>query len=225
MNAGVMHRGSHRMSHRMSRRISERTSHRITLRILHRILLRMSHRVSHRVAQWITIGAALALGACSTPDKGDKSGAPASDGRVEIGAPAPAFATLSLDGDSVSLAKNRGKVVLLNIWATWCHPCRAEIPELVAIHAHYKARGLEMIGVSVDNEGTDDAIRSFITDFKMTFPIWRDPDERTTALFRTVGVPSTYLIDKEGVLRWRKIGPIAPNDTSLTNAIERALGS
>lgn len=190
--------------------------------------LRASVHTSYRVARIAAIGALVAVGACSKSDSGangGKSGAPANDGRVEIGAPAPAFATLSLDGDSVSLAKNRGKVVLLNIWATWCHPCRAEIPELVAIHAHYQSRGLEMIGVSVDNEGTDDAIRSFIADFKMTFPIWRDPDERTTALFRTVGVPSTYLIDKEGVLRWRKIGPIAPNDTSLTNAIERALGS
>ena len=56
------------------------------------------------------------------------------DGRVEVGLPAPAYATVSLDGDSVSLAQQKGKVVLLNIWATWCHPCRDEIPELIAIH-------------------------------------------------------------------------------------------
>ncbi len=186
-------------------------------------------QLARPVARLLIVGATLVICACSKTDKtanaGDKGSVAVSDGRVEIGAPAPSFATVSLDGDSVSLANNRGRVVLMNIWATWCHPCRTEIPELVAVHARYHDQGLETIGVSVDTDGTDDAIRTFVRDFKMTFPIWRDPDERTTALFRTVGVPSTYLIDKNGILRWRKIGPIAPGDTSLTNAIERALGS
>lgn len=147
------------------------------------------------------------------------------DGRVEIGARAPSYSTRSLNGDSVSLAGQRGKVVLLNIWATWCHPCRTEIPELRQIHARYKGRGLELIGVSVDSDGTDDAVRSFMADFEMTFPVWRDPEERISNRFLAVGVPATFLIDREGILRWRKTGPIAPGDTSLTAAIEMALGS
>ena len=155
----------------------------------------------------------------------DKSATSAGDGRVEVGLPAPAYATVSLSGDSVSLAKQRGKVVLLNIWATWCHPCRQEIPEFRAIHARYGARGLELIGVSVDTDGTDDAIRSFMQDFQMTFPIWRDPEERISTLFLSMGVPATFLIDRDGILRWRKTGPIAPKDPSLTAAIDRALGS
>lgn len=154
----------------------------------------------------------------------DKSAAVA-DGRVEIGLPAPAYATVSLSGDSVSLAKEKGKVVLLNIWATWCHPCREEIPELRAIHARYAGRGMELIGVSVDTDGSDDSIHAFMKDFQMTFPIWRDPEERISTLFLAIGVPATFLIDKDGILRWRKTGPIAPNDTSLTAAIDRALGS
>lgn len=152
-------------------------------------------------------------------------GAVAANGRIEIGLPAPAYATRSLEGDSVSLAGQKGKVVLLNIWATWCHPCRNEIPELQAIHVRYRDRGLVLIGVSVDNDGDDDAIRAFMKDFQMTFPIWRDPDERISAQFLAVGVPATFLIDRNGVLRWRKTGPIAPHDTSLTAAIGRALGS
>ena len=139
--------------------------------------------------------------------------------------PVPAYATVSLDGDSVSLAGQKGTVVLLNIWATWCHPCRDEIPELRAIHGRYRDRGLELIGISVDTDGTDDAIRTFMKDFQMTFPIWRDPEERISTQFLVVGVPATFLIDREGILRWRKTGPIAPNDTSLTSAIERAVGS
>ena len=171
--------------------------------------------------QFAVVAVGLGFTAGCTPS--DRSAAP--DGRVQVGFPAPAYATVSLKGDSVSLAKERGKVVLLNIWATWCHPCRQEIPELQAMHTRYAARGLELIGVSVDADGSDDAIRSFMTDFKMTFPIWRDPDERVSTTFLTIGVPATFLIDRNGVLRWRKTGPIAPNDTSLTAAIDRSLGS
>ena len=168
-------------------------------------------------------GAMLAIGSCTAGD--GKGAAGGVDGRVEVGFPAPAYAAVSLDGDSVSLAAQRGKVVLLNVWATWCHPCRDEIPQLRAIHAQYQAQGLELIGVSVDTDGTDDTIRGFMRDFGMTFPIWRDPDERVSAQFLVVGVPATFLIDRDGILRWRKTGPITPGDTSLTAAIQRALGS
>ncbi len=146
-------------------------------------------------------------------------------GNVEIGKPAPAYQTVSLDGDSVSLAAQRGKVVLFNVWATWCHPCRDEIPELLVLYDKYKGRGLELVGVSVDGNGSDQAIRSFMKDFRMNYPVWRDPDERVSAQFLVVGVPATFLIDREGILRWRKTGPIQPGDSSLTAAIERALGN
>lgn len=147
------------------------------------------------------------------------------DGRVDVGLPAPAYASQTIEGDSISLAALRDKVVLLNVWATWCHPCRTEIPELREIHARYKDRGLELVGVSVDAEGNDDGIREFMKEFEMTYPVWRDPGERVSTQFLVIGVPATFLIDREGILRWRKTGPIAPNDTSLTAAIERALGS
>jgi cytochrome c-type biogenesis protein len=116
-------------------------------------------------------------------------------------------------------------VVLLNVWATWCHPCRDEIPELLVLNDKYKPRGLELVGVSIDANGSDEAIRSFMKDFRMTYPIWRDPDERVSAEFLVVGVPATFLIDRNGTLRWRKTGPIQPGDSSLVSAIELALGS
>ena len=144
---------------------------------------------------------------------------------VDIGAPVPVYRAASMSGDSVSLADQRGKVVLLNVWATWCHPCREEIPELRAIHDTYRSRGLELIGVSVDAQGNEDGIRAFMKEFQMTYPVWHDPDERVSTRFLIVGVPATFLIDRAGILRWRKTGPIHPGDTSLTNAIERALGS
>ena len=153
------------------------------------------------------------------------AGKAAPDGRVEVGLPVPAYSTLSLAGDSVSLAQQKGKVVLLNIWATWCHPCRDEIPVLLSLHERYRGRGMELIGVSVDSEGNQENIRAFMTDFRMNFPVWHDPEDRISNQFLVVGVPATFLIDREGVLLWRKTGPIAANDTTLTSAIERALGS
>jgi cytochrome c biogenesis protein CcmG, thiol:disulfide interchange protein DsbE len=145
--------------------------------------------------------------------------------RVDIGLPAPAYVSQTLSGDSVSLASLKDKVVLLNVWATWCHPCRTEIPELRDIHARYKDKGLELVGVSVDAEGNDEGIREFMKEFDMQYPVWRDPGERVSTQFLVIGVPATFLIDRKGILRWRKTGPIMPNDTSLTNAIERALVS
>lgn len=167
-------------------------------------------------------GAVLALVACGCG--GSETGSAGSE-RVDVGAPAPAYRAVSLEGDSVSLSALRGKAVLLNVWATWCHPCRDEIPQLRAVHARYRARGLELVGVSVDTEGADDAIRDFMKEFAMTYPIWRDPDERVSAQFLVFGVPATFLVDRQGVLRYKKTGPVQPNDSLLAAAIERALGS
>ena len=147
---------------------------------------------------------------------------PAAD-RVEVGQPAPAYAATSMQGQPVSLAELKGKVVLMNVWATWCGPCRKEIPELRALHSAYKDKGVEIIGVSVDSDGSDDAIRDFLKEFKMDYTIWRDPNETVQATFRMAGVPTTFVIDKQGVLRWRSTGAIEPADSTLSRAIEAAL--
>ncbi len=165
-------------------------------------------------------GCVLAVGCTSR-----ESGGSGSRSRVDVGLPVPAYTAMSLAGDTVSIAGQRGKVVLLNVWATWCHPCRDEIPELQGIHEKYRARGLELVGVSVDTDGADETIREFMRDYSMTYPVWRDPGERVSAQFHIVGVPTTFLIDREGVLRWRKTGPIKPGDATLTRALEQALGS
>jgi cytochrome c biogenesis protein CcmG/thiol:disulfide interchange protein DsbE len=159
--------------------------------------------------------------ACSGGTDAQRLRAPAP---VDVGRPAPAYRTLSASGDSVSLESLRGKPVLLNVWATWCHPCRDEIPELQRLYERYRGRGLALVGVSVDAAGHDDAIRAFARQFGMTYPVWRDPDETVSATFLVVGVPATFLIDRDGVLRWKKTGPIARNDTTLVAEIERTLG-
>ena len=173
--------------------------------------------------RWLWFALATLTGAGCAPDAPKaKSGAPVSD-RVEVGVPVPPYTTIALGGDSVSLAGLHGKVVLLNVWATWCHPCRDEIPELEALHQKHKARGLEVVGVSVDAGGDDTGIREFMREFRMTYAVWRDPDERVSARFLLIGVPATFLIDRQGILRWRTPGPIRPGDSTLALAIERAL--
>jgi peroxiredoxin len=141
----------------------------------------------------------------------------------EIGKPAPDYNAVSLNGDSVSLAQARGRVVLLNVWATWCHPCRDEIPVLQALHERYASAGLALVGVSVDARGEEDTIREFAKEFDMTYPLWLDPDERVQSTFLAIGVPATFLIDRNGILRWRHVGPVRANDATLMRELERAL--
>jgi cytochrome c biogenesis protein CcmG/thiol:disulfide interchange protein DsbE len=160
------------------------------------------------------LGVIVALAACG-------GAAPANP--VAIGATAPEYAARTLAGDSVALSAMRGKVVVLNVWATWCHPCRQEIPQLQALHTTYAERGLAVVGVSVDAAGTEDGIREFAKEFAMTYPIWLDPDERVSSRFLTMGVPETFIIDRTGVIRWHRIGALQDGDASLKAAIARAL--
>jgi thiol-disulfide isomerase/thioredoxin len=145
------------------------------------------------------------------------------EGGTLVGDRAPAYAATSLSGDSVSTTSLAGKVVLLNVWATWCHPCREEIPYLQKLHTAHASQGLELVGISVDARGEDDAIRAFMQDFGMTYPIWRDPDERIQSLYKALGVPASYLIDRGGVIRWRRLGIIRESDTTFTQALTAAL--
>jgi cytochrome c biogenesis protein CcmG, thiol:disulfide interchange protein DsbE len=158
----------------------------------------------------------LTIAACRGPDGRESQ-------RVEVGAPAPSYASRTIDGDSISLASLRGAPVLLNVWATWCHPCRDEIPVLQALHERYGGRGLKLVGVSVDAQGEEPKIREFASEFGMTYPIWFDPAERVSTTFLIVGVPATFLIAKDGTLLWRRTGPVHANDTTLTRLIEQAL--
>ncbi len=143
--------------------------------------------------------------------------------RGEVGQPAPDYSAISLAGDSVSLQELEGKVVLLNVWATWCHPCREEIPVLQTLHEQHAEEGLAVIGVSVDTRGEKASVSEFIDDFGMTYPVWLDPAERVSSTFRLVGVPSTFLIDRSGTIVWKHLGPIPPDDPALAQAIETAL--
>jgi cytochrome c-type biogenesis protein len=136
---------------------------------------------------------------------------------------APEYSAVSLQGDSVSLASFRGDVVLLNLWATWCPPCREEMPLLQQLQNQHTSRGFHVIGVSIDAAGEETRIRRFLDEHHITFSIWLDPDDRASFVFRAIGVPATYLIDRDGRISWRMLGPLSAKDTTFNNTLERAL--
>ncbi|HSL72683.1 MAG TPA: TlpA disulfide reductase family protein [Longimicrobiales bacterium] len=140
-----------------------------------------------------------------------------------IGGEAPEFAARTLSGDSLRLSELRGNPILLNIWATWCIPCRKEMPELEALHKTYAARGLRVIGVSVDEGSADDAVRAYTKEFGITYTILRDPGELVSAVFTVPGVPATFLIDRDGRVRWRHLGPFTSENPELQSALKAAL--
>jgi thiol-disulfide isomerase/thioredoxin len=148
-----------------------------------------------------------------------------SNGPPRVGSPVPEYASITIDGDSVRLTDLRGEVVLLNVWATWCHPCREEIPALQALHERFAGEAFRVVGVSVDDGGIGDAgrIRAFADEFDVTYPIWLDPAERVARVFFTIGVPTTVLIGRDGTLLWRHTGPIRPGDPALERRIREAL--
>jgi peroxiredoxin len=141
----------------------------------------------------------------------------------DAGEPAPDFAATTLDGDSVALADLRGEVVLLNVWATWCAPCRREIPELQALHEAHAADGLRVVGVTVDSRGAQPEVRRFIEDFGMTYDIWWDPGQAVISIFEAPGVPLTVLIDRRGRVAWEHLGPFQRGDPELSAALGSAL--
>jgi cytochrome c biogenesis protein CcmG, thiol:disulfide interchange protein DsbE len=158
--------------------------------------------------------AALALG-CSENTPAPVPGA--------VGSVVPAYGAVGMNGDSVDLAGLKGSVVLLNVWATWCIPCRREVPELQALHQEFEPRGLKVLGVSVDGGEAGSDVAAFVKDFGMTYTVLRDPSERVMTVFRIQGVPASYLIDRGGVVRWRTIGPFTAKDTALQSALQRTL--
>jgi peroxiredoxin len=111
----------------------------------------------------------------------------------------------SLDGARVRLSDLRGKVVFLNIWATWCPPCREEIPSMVKLYQMFRGQGLEIVAVSEDRDLQ--ALRKFVKANGVTFPVIPDESKLVYGLYRATGVPETHLIDKNGVIQGSQLGP------------------
>ncbi|TET26581.1 MAG: TlpA family protein disulfide reductase [Dehalococcoidia bacterium] len=136
----------------------------------------------------------------SPPDTGN-------DQRPEVGNLAPDFTLTDLDGNSVTLSHFRGKVIFLNFWASWCPPCRAEMPDMEAIYQNYKDQDVVVIGVNVNE--AENAVRQFVQQggYSWTFVI--DTTGEVTRSYGATAIPASFFIDREGIIRAVSIGSMS----------------
>ena len=113
---------------------------------------------------------------------------------------APNFCLVNLEGKKVDIKDLKGKVVFLNFWATWCGPCKEEMPSMEALHQHYKNKDFVFLTISVDYGGVN-PVKEFIGKQRYTFPVLIDQKGETLDLFEVKGIPMTFLIDKKGRMR------------------------
>lgn len=124
---------------------------------------------------------------------------------TRVGLPAQGFTVQDSDR-TVSLNQFHGQVVVLNFWATWCAPCVAELPSMIEMQDRLRSRGVTVLGVSIDVD--DDAYHRFLKLRNVNFMTVRDPEQKVAELYGTSGWPETYVIDREGIMRRKFIGPI-----------------
>ncbi len=136
--------------------------------------------------------------------------------------PAPDFTLSTPSGTSLSLAELRGKVVLLNFWATWCVPCRKEMPAIEALYQRYKDRGLEVVAISLDKLAAA-PVEAFVQEVGVTYRIVLDPTWATARTYGVRGLPATFLLDRAGNVVMRELGERDWMEEAKQQAVEGLL--
>lgn len=152
---------------------------------------------------------------------------------AEVGAIAPDFSLVDIDGQMVSLQQYRGQVVLLNFWATWCPPCVHEMPSMERIYQSLRDRGFVVLGVSVDvDPGDADAegrsqgiVREYVDRLEVTFPILLDPHGQVEGAYDVSGLPTTYVIGRDGRIEGRIVGAREWDSAEYRARLEELLGA
>jgi cytochrome c biogenesis protein CcmG, thiol:disulfide interchange protein DsbE len=144
---------------------------------------------------------------------------------IELGSKAPDFTAYTLDSvpRQKRLADYRGQVVMVNVWATWCLPCRVEMPSIEALHKDYGPKGLRILAVSIDDPGTDSAIRAFARQYGLTFEILHDPKAEITDKYDVSGYPETFIVGRDGVIRKKLMQATDWNSADARALIDRLL--
>jgi len=146
-----------------------------------------------RVAALALVVAVVAGGACHRRDD-------------LVGGQAPEFSLSDLSGKAVRLANLKGRVVFLNVWATWCEPCREEMPSMQSLYARLHGPDFEMLAVNAD-QGERAVVEQFVRDHGLTFPVLPDPDLQIADRYRVTGYPETFIIDRNGRILDHELGP------------------
>lgn len=135
---------------------------------------------------------------------------------------APAFSLPVLEGDgNISLAEFRGEVVYLTFWASWCTPCRTEMPHLSGLWQQYREQGLQIIGINVDED--PEAARQFAREYGLEFPLVMDTDRAVSKLYRVAGYPSHYVLDRRGKVRFSALGFTDTDAQAVTQEVQTLL--
>ena len=144
---------------------------------------------------------------------------------VQLGSKAPDFTAYTLDSvpKQKKLADYRGQVLLINVWATWCLPCRVEMPSIEALHKAYAPKGLKVVAISIDDQGTEPAIRAFAKQYGLTFEILHDPKGKITDDYDITGYPETFIIGKDGVIRKKLMSATDWNSPEARALVDRLL--
>jgi thiol-disulfide isomerase/thioredoxin len=138
-----------------------------------------------------------------------------------LGQAAPELTLSSLGGASVSLNDFSGQVVLVNIWATWCGPCRIELPHIQDLHERYGNDGLAVLAINAGE--SEDQIRRYLSQEGLTFRVLLDPESQSLRTFSTSGIPTVVLIDREGIVRYGQVGYSPGSDQELEREVQALL--
>ena len=144
---------------------------------------------------------------------------------AEIPKHAPDYSAVTLEGKPVSLSDLNGKVVLINVWATWCEPCREEMPDLQRLQNEFIDDEFVVVGVSIDEKGSLENMKKFLQSQNIMYTVWHDPDDKFQYAFRTIGVPESTLISKEGLILHQWKGAFEPMSEDTISRVDSALNN
>lgn len=131
----------------------------------------------------------------------------------------------AVTGEPVSMDQLRGRPALISSWATWCAPCRKELPALERFHREQGDGGVQVVIVNLDSAGNDSAVADFVDEFGLTMTQWRDADDAFTRTFKGLGIPMSVLVDHEGAAVERWYGALDPEDPEVAGRIEEVLAA
>ena len=177
--------------------------------------------------RWVVLIFVASLWGCDSgysesPMVGGESAQTVAYSRPAINTLAPAFRLMDLDGAVHSLPAYRGKVVFLNFWATWCGPCKVEMPAMEALYQAFRSQGMEILAVSVDQQGAA-VTRPFKEAMGLSFPILHDSDYQVGLTYGARTLPMTYVIDRKGIIRQRVFGARDWNSPEARNLMRELL--
>lgn len=146
---------------------------------------------------------------------------PRAAAKAESAPQMPAYKARNLDGSEFDLQAKKGTVLLVNLWATWCGPCRYEIPELEKLHAKYSKQGFSVVGISVDEN--PQAVTEFLNARPIQYPIVLDPEGKMAGLLNVSVLPTSVIVDRSGRMIWRSVGIVNSADQGMLKVLEAAL--